>query len=131
MQTKGTGNMDQIKSTIAAGLKGHRREANLGKFYEIAQSLVKSFEQSTKLSIEDDRVSVNKIGLEISSKLGPDGNVGIAYNRRHKGWFPFEHDHCKVEICWETEVNGEIVEVCIEVEYPCNVDWPFIGRLDD
>ena len=128
MQNKKMQNMERIKTIIASGLEGHQREGDIAKFYEAAESLVKSFEQSTKLAVEDEGVYVNKVELELSSGE-PENNVSIAYSRRHVGLFPFPHDHCTVKLCWEAEVNGKRVIMCIEIEYPCNIDWPVIGRL--
>jgi hypothetical protein len=121
-------NMERIRSTIALGLAGHRRKREVAKFHEAAMSLVKSFEQSTKLKIEAAGVHVVGVDLRLASK-DPQDNVSVAYNRRHTGLFPFPHDHCTVELCWEATIDGKTVEVCLEIEYPCNVDWPIIGRL--
>lgn len=128
MQSHDVQNRDLIRSTIASGLRGHKREADIEKFYEAADSLVRSFEESTKLSIADDGVLVTKVSLDISSK-DPAGTAGVAYNRRHSGLFPFPHDHCTVELCWDVIIEGERMRMCIEIEYPCNIDWPIIGQL--
>ena len=123
-------NMDRVQSILSTGLQGHQREAGIDRFQSVAESLVKSFEQSTRLSIDDEGVDINKVKLDISSPDEPENNVSIAYSRRHTGLFPFPHDHCVLELCWETTTpEGETVEMCIEIEYPCNVDWPIIGRL--
>lgn len=127
---KESSNRQRIRSVLATGLKDHPREADIDKFYEVADSLVESFEQSTKLSIEDEGVDVAGVKLEISPtgpEQDPEGNVSVAYSRRHSGLFPFPHDHCTVEFCWDTTQNGRTVTVCVEIEYPCNIDWPILG----
>jgi hypothetical protein len=121
-------NTERIRSTIASGLAGHRRQREIAKFHEAAKSLVKSFEQATKLKIEAAGVHVVGVDLRLASK-DPQDNVSVAYKRRHTGLFPFPHDHCTFELCWESTIEGETVEICVEIEYPCNVDWPIIGRL--
>ena len=132
-------NRERIRSTIASALSGHPREASIERFYEAADGLVKAIEQSTKLSIDDDDVDVAKVALRIERVgPGPDGqpdrshedDVKVVYQKRHTdGWFPFPHEHCYVNICFDWVVDGEEVEVCIELELPCKVDWPIIGRL--
>ncbi len=123
-----TANMDRIRSTIVTGLQDHPREADTDTFYAAAESLVKSFEQASGVSIEDEGVYVTKVNVGLLTK-DPEDNVSIAYSRRHSGLFPFPHDHCTVEFCWEATIDGKRQTVCIEIEYPCNVDWPIIGRL--
>lgn len=122
-------NLERIKSAITSGLKGHVAKAQIEKYYKAAASLVKIFEQSSKLGIEDKGVLVTKFNLGVSSE-DPDRNVGVSFNRRHRGLFPFAHDHCTVTVCFDWVIDGKAVEICVEIEYPCNVDWPIIGRLD-
>jgi|SRR5215203_1999372 len=131
---KESSNRQTIRSVLATGLKDHPREDYyIEKFYEVADSFIESFEQSTKLSIEDERVDVAGVKLEISAtgpEQDPEDTVSIVY-KRHAGFFPFTHDHCKKNICWETtNSKGQTVEVCAEFDLPCNIDWPLLGVLD-
>jgi hypothetical protein len=133
------GNRERIRSTIASGLSGHPREANIERFYEAADGLVNAIEQAAKLSIDADDVDVSKVALQIARvgpgaegkpERNPDDDVKVVYQKRHTdGWFPFPHEHCYVKICFDWVIDGESVEICIELELPCKVDWPIIGRL--
>lgn len=125
-------NMDRIKSIIASGLQGHELERNIDKFYAVGESLVKSFEQATDLNIEDEGVYVNEVNLALSSRgQDPDRDVSIVYQKRHAGLFPFPHDHRTWRGCWKVEEDGEMVEYCIEIEYPVNIEWPVVGILGE
>jgi len=121
------------ESVLATGLKDHPREAKIDLFYGVADALVQSIEQQTKLSIEDEGVDVAGVKLVILPKdpeKDPEGegNANIVYSR-HSGIFPFPHDHCIVKGSWEVTQDGETFEVEVELELPCNIDWPIIGRL--
>lgn len=121
-------NAERIRTVLEAGLGSHGIEAGAERYHEAVEALGRGFEQMTKLSLEAEGVHLARFEFELAGK-DPDDSVSIAYRRRHSGLFPFPHDHCTVTICVDTVIDGKPVRVCIEVEYPCNIDWPIIGRL--
>lgn len=117
---------DRMRAAIAIGLAGHDREKDVEKFTLQAEGLVAAVLQGTKLKADDDRVRILGVSVDTPDRDGKEG-ASVAVGRRHRGtWFPFDHDHCVVTICW---TNAEGDYVCAEIEYPCDVDWPILGRL--
>lgn len=86
-----------------------------------AETVMKDIEQSfyaRKLDKVLTKDGFNLTGFNTTIETGKgEAGVSVAYSKRHKGIFPFPHDHCYITICNETH--------CLEIEYPCNIEWPW------
>jgi hypothetical protein len=120
--------IDKIKSILESGIKDHQLERKLlPELHSIADKIGKTFGKVLKR--EDTSLASFAFNLK-----PPEGQgVRIVYGANRKGathdgdpWFPFPHDHCYFNFCfkWVTEDLDEI-EICVELELPCHVRWPF------
>jgi hypothetical protein len=123
-------NMDRIKSVIASGLQSDEAEANIERHFRIVKALVKTFEDASRISVEDKGVRIVGFRLVIPGGQREHQEAGrdthIAFSKRHTGLFPFPHNHKTITITW-TGADGN--EYSLEIEYPVDIEWPIIGEL--
>ena len=128
MESERIPNRERIRLTLETGLRGTPQAADLDRYQRGVDAIIRMFEDASKLSIDDEGVGVDQISLDVATPDHPDGSVNVVY-KKHTGWFPFPHDHCTVTVCFKWVIDGKVETVCLEIEYPCDVDWPLISAF--
>ena len=107
--------LNEITDFIRAGLRGQNLKLS-------PEEVIGNFEKFFYKK-KFDRMLNNKgfklVGFTVRAEaIDGEDDVVIGYSKKHTGpFFPFPHDHCTIVLCGE--------DSCIEIEYPCDVDWPF------
>lgn len=106
--------IDELTAFIEVNLRGRKTKKSVTEIVEGVKRDYYRRQLDKVFAVEGYRLA--GFDMAVAGETHKD-DIWIAYSKKHKGLFPFPHDHCYTSICSETH--------CLEIEYPCNVDWPW------